>query len=69
MTTRVNAEAIRPGSVIQRGGVYWKVTANDTLARVLVLEEVGADNMTHQSYEPGVLIDCSSIPHHRQEQP
>ncbi len=66
---KMNAEAIRPGSICERGGVLWKITSNDTLGRVLTLEELGTGGgeTIHQSYEPGTQFDCTSIPHRRQE--
>ena len=66
---RLNAEAIRPGSVIEEErGLLWNVLSNDTLERILILEEVGTTgNKTHQSYESGTSFNCVSIPHLRSD--
>lgn len=62
--TKVNAEAIRPGTTFQAWEKVWRVLKNDTLNRQMVLEDEDGFGKVLR-YAPGITINCRSVPYYR----
>lgn len=62
----LNCEAVRPGTYIQAWDTVWKVRSNDTLERVLLIQDTKRPtNRKRVHYQPGQLIRIIRSTHNR----